>query len=545
MAVIDLAGLAGMIPKISPVYLAQNQAVVAENCRLDTGSVLPWRGLSEPISTLAKAGEIKTIYRWAGVPGDDESGFWFHWNEIVHVIGGAIPGDTEERVYFSGTDRPRYTYAGLATSGGSALYPVVSRPLGVPVPELSPVAVVSGDADEGVDPLVDTVNRSYVVTYRTAKGEESRPSLPSNSVDWMPGQIVTISTLPGQVVGEWEITDILIYRRESSAAGGEYFRIAVLPVTDTEFVDDVEDVGQAIDSYQYFEPPEDLHGLGLLPGGFAYGFSGNQLCLSEPYLLHAWDPDIRRPTEYDIVGGGHFGDSVVILTKVMPYIATGQDPRSMSMDTVKLNQACLSAQSITSTPYGVIFSAPDGLFIIGPNGYQNLLENYMLPEQWKLYDPASIRGVFFEDRYFAFYDNGVEQGALIVQPSKGDAGLVKLNLWGTALFADPLTDRLLVVDGADIKAFDEGSPLTIRWTSREWFFARLTGFSCVRVIARSYVNIRVHLIVDGVELFDIEVTSSQMLRTPDLQGHRFQVVVEGESEIERVTLSSQPSELAL
>lgn len=536
-------GFVGMIPRISAINLDLNQAVRAENCRLESGTLRAWKGLGSPIANLTKLGAIRSLYRFGAVPGNPESGFWFHWTQRVHVGRGPVLGDTEERTYFTGTDRPRYTYAGLATSGGGTDYPNFSRPLGVPIPETSPAIVATGTPNEDADPLADTLNYSYVVTYVTAKGEEGPPSLPSNSINWIPGQSIDLTGLPGVVAGEWDITHKKLYRRESSSGGDEYFHVATLPITDATYTDDLSYVGSAITSYQYYEPPEDLHGFGVTAAGFCYGFSKNQVCMSELYRPHAWDPDIRLPTSHPIAGGGHFGDTIVAVTTKNPYVVSGQDPRSLAIDELQINQGCVSASSIVSTPYGVIYASPDGLFIIGPNGAQNLLLPYLRVDQWRWYKPESIWATFFEDRYIAFYDNGTEQGALMLKPADGAAGLVKLGLYATAAYADPLQDTLFLVQDHDVQPFDAGDPLPMTWTSGEHFTGGQAKFSCLKVVAKSFDAVTIRLIVDGVQAWSVPVASGAMVRVPQVRGNRFQVEIAANSEVEAVLLAGEPSEL--
>lgn len=543
MAALVFRGFAGMIPAIEPINLALNQAVLAENCRLESGALRPWKGLGASVGTLTKAGAIRTLYRFGAVPGDDDSGFWFHWNERVHASRGPIIGDVQERTYFTGTDKPRYTYAGLATSGGGTDYPAFSRPLGVPIPGISPTATVAGDANEDADPLTDTLNYSYVVVYKTGNGEIGAPCLPSNSVDVVPGQYVELTGLPGAVAGEWDLTHKDIYRRESSAGGDEYYYVDTVPITQSSYTDDLTKIGSVLRSYQYYEPPEDMHGFGVLPAGFCYGFSKNQVCFSEVYLPHAWDPEIRLPAAHPIVGGGHFGDTVVAITTKNPWVATGQDPRSMGIDELQINQGCVSAASIVSTPYGVIYASPDGLFIVGPGGASNLLQGYMRPDQWQAFNPESIWGVFFEDRYFAFFDNGTEQGALLIKPADGAAGLVRLGIYATAAYADPLQDKLFLVQDHDVQPFDAGAPLPITWLSGEHYSPVRTSFSCLMVVAKAYQAVMVRYFVDGAVVATVPVTGPGVVRIPDVKGNRFQVEISAQSDIEFVTLAGQPSEV--
>jgi hypothetical protein len=117
---------------------------------------------------------------------------WLEWSEDgVSVVPGPIPGDSTDRLYFTGDDYPRVGYVSSLVQGSSG-YPVNSYRLGVPAPSGAPTTTVNGEADETATPN----DVSYVYTLVTELGEEGPPSSPSAVIELTNNQSVTVG-LPG------------------------------------------------------------------------------------------------------------------------------------------------------------------------------------------------------------------------------------------------------------------------------------------------------------------------------------------------------------
>lgn len=122
----------GEAPRVSPRLLPPNAAQDATNARLQSGDLEPWRQFALT-RELDNPGAVETIYLLNDV--------WLSWEADVDVARGAIAGDESYRAYITGPDvygEPRYTDYALATSTGSSILPVVTRPLGVPNPASPP-----------------------------------------------------------------------------------------------------------------------------------------------------------------------------------------------------------------------------------------------------------------------------------------------------------------------------------------------------------------------------------------------------------------------
>lgn len=134
MAVIQIKSFGGISPKVPPRYLQDSQAQVATNSVVFSGALTPLQDVGATVTTLAKSGTPKTIYRF-GQDTISDSQYWFHWTTDVNVCRGQISGDTSEWTFFTGDGAPKATYAAIALSGTN--YPAVSRPLGLPNPDLA------------------------------------------------------------------------------------------------------------------------------------------------------------------------------------------------------------------------------------------------------------------------------------------------------------------------------------------------------------------------------------------------------------------------
>lgn len=496
---IKLAAFRGLSQKVSGHLLAENQAQDAHNARLESGAIEPFRGLSL-VTSLPKAGPIISLFRYL-----DQ--YWFHWDTRVHAVKGPIPGDTEDRVYFTGDGVPKMTYASIATSSGDGIYPSTAYDLGVPAPASGPTATVQGTP---TDPESIVESRAYVYTFVTAKGEEGPPSPASAVVDWQDGQTVDLTGMEGVPTGNYNVTAKRIYR--VGGTGTSYLFVKEIG-TGTSATDDVAaaDLGEELPSTDWDPPPSDLHSLIALPNGSLAGLSKNQLCLSVPYVPHAWPVGYRYTLDYDGLALGAFGQSIVVPTEGPPYLATGADPRSMSLDDLETSYPCMSDDSLVDMGYSVVYAGSDGLISVSRSGVQNITESLFSKTQWRALKPETMKAFRAEDKYLCFYDDGTTQGAFLLD-SRGEE-LTFIDLYVDGGWADPKTNELFLLDNDQVYEWDAGSDLTHSWKSKVFRLPRPVNFAAARIEAAGYP---VHLKVwaDGDLKFDADVASSRVFTLP-------------------------------
>ncbi|MDQ3185316.1 MAG: hypothetical protein M3Q16_02415, partial [Pseudomonadota bacterium] len=157
-----------------------NQAQVATNCILTSGDLRPRNGLM-PVFSPVIGDDIKSMFRME----KDGNEKWLAWEVDVDVARSPVAGNTSRRFYYTGDGEPRASDYDTATAGVGP-YPSACYVLGVTPPLTAPTVAPSGGVGS-------TVTRSYVYTFVTRWGEESKPSPAS-----------TITT--GKVDGTWALS---------------------------------------------------------------------------------------------------------------------------------------------------------------------------------------------------------------------------------------------------------------------------------------------------------------------------------------------------
>ena len=322
----------GIAPGVSPRLLADQFGQVAENIDFESGRLVATSENSDTYTL--QNGARRSIYFYR-----DTS--WLEWSEDgVSVVPGPIPGDTLDRLYFTGDDYPRIGTVATLVSGSSG-YPVNSYRLGVPAQSGTPTVVKSGTAN--ADATANDV--SYVYTLVTADGREGPPSSPSAVIELTDGETATIS-MPASYnpsgSGHNFAAGALkrIYRSNTGSTNTQFQFAGEVGYTATSFTDtqDAATLGEVLPSATWIGPPDDsslypdgpLKGLISLAQGTMAGFTGKRFCLSEPFLPHAWPIQYRITTEEDIVAIASTANGVAALTDGQPYFITGTEPSAMT-----------------------------------------------------------------------------------------------------------------------------------------------------------------------------------------------------------------------
>jgi hypothetical protein len=261
------------------------------------------------------------------------------------------------------------------------------------------------DIDRAASTQSELEDRQYVYTYVNSLGEEGPPSSPSTVVQALDGSSVLLSEMSLPPTIGYDITKMRIYRTNSTEAGTEYQFVKEIDVSRTTR-DEVRsvDLSEVIATTTWDPPPVTMAGITTMPNGMLVGFVGKQLHFSEPFFPHAWPAEYDQAVDYNIVGLASFGNSIVALTDGWPYIITGSHPRNVNVRPLKVNQACVSKESIATDGDKVYYASPDGIIEIGVNGIRIATEDLLDKEDWATYSPSTIVAEFYEGRYYGFYD---------------------------------------------------------------------------------------------------------------------------------------------
>lgn len=520
-----ITDFAGIAPVVAPHKL-NTLAQVAKNVRLESGQLEAMKGNAFVAST--QLNNIKSIARYQ--PG--ETPYWFEFSAHVDMVPSQIFGSARSEMYWTDGVKPKRTTSSIATA--SAPYPSASFSLGVPAPDGQIVAGdITGDEPETDFELEDRV---YVVTFVTEEGYEGAPSLPVN-IELGTEQGCTLSNLPTSYDGNYNITRKRIYR--GTAASSEIHFLTELDLATSTYVDTAEalTLGEALSTYDYDLPPDDLIGLTVMPNGVLAGFNDNQLCFSEPFLPYAWPTIYRLTTENPIVGIAAIGSGLLVTTTGKPYLALGTTPGSILLQQMDSNQACVSKRSLVDVGNAAIYASPDGLAKGSASGVQLIGDDLFSRDQWQALKPESIHAYYHDEKYIFFYDNGAKRGGYILDPSAKTGALTELDFYVDSGFNDLATDTLYLLKDGEILAFQHGEPIGYTWRSGQFQLPNLMPYSVCRVVADFYPA-EISIIYDGEET-EMTYVDDQPFRFPAGRRARFvEVELRGTNTVKAVLIGN-------
>lgn len=523
---ISITPAAGIMPIQHPTRLPAYAAQMAHNCEFSSG-VMTAVGGNTQVTTLAKPGTIKTLYRF-GKDYAGEDNYWFHWTEEVDVAPGQVAANAAELTFFTGTDLPRYT-DNTAALGAGGQYPTQSWRLGVPVPAAATLIGITG-AQSGTAETASLVYRLV-----DDNGWYGPPSDPLEIVSVYQGQQVQVA-LPTGVVAGYRMSAAEAYHEVflSDASGVFRYLGRTGSITAADFTFTHGPITSAeLDSTGFDEPPADLKGLVALHNGIYAGFKGNDVYLSEPYKPWAFPTDYIIPCKYPVVGLSHFGQTLVVLTEGAPVLVPGTDPASMvPLPQDWFPQSCVSKRSIAQVGGGVAYASPDGLCFAGPAGLEVRTGAVFGQAQWRALQPETLHGYAHETRYVGVH----AAGGFIFDPDRANQPFTTIDAVATAGFTDRRNGNLYLVEGSNVVRFGTGAALTATFRSKK--FEALTPWRPLfaQVLADAYP---VTLTVDtGLEQDTVSVPDDEPLRLAITDRSRFAEITAGGAGVRRVEVAS-------
>lgn len=561
MAAISIGDFSGIVPAKGEVYLAPNQATLAQNVKLDSGELRPWFS-DASVFTVFTLTAINTIYRFDGPVGNTPPHVWLTWSDDVDIVRGPVADTTALRLYYTGANfAPRKTDWMLATGNntGGQPFPNNYYEMGVPAPTTAPVAAVQ-TAGTG-----DPETRVYVFTYvtefggviNTAIAEESAPSPPVTITTNSVGSTIRLNGFGSPPAGNYNFKYRRIYR---TLSGGSYQLVAEIPIATTQYDDSktATQLGVGLASTFYTPPPSGLRGLVAMPNGILAGFVGNQIWFCEPYKPHAWPSSYMLTVDSEIVGLGVFGNSLFVGTKRHPYVVTGSTPQTMSQEKLPLMQPCISKRSIASDQYGVIYASPNGLVSIGSGVQDVLTDGLFTRDEWRQLNPTSMSGVLYNNRYIGWYYTTTPpyfRGLVLQRGAR--PSLSTLSFPGNASFVDP-NGNLFAYSGGDngIYNLDLYNASTeaknvYEWRSKKFLFNKPTSFAAFKLQAdylarRKFPNLYVEVSIycDDDLHHVVRVENDGVVRIPGgVRGSSWQFVIKGTLNVRQLLVGSSVEEL--
>ena len=569
---IKLTKFSGIAPGVAARLLSDQFAQTAQNIDFISGVITP---IKEEIDEFTLQNSLRRSVFYF----NDTN--WLEWtDDDVKAVKGPIPNDAYNRLYWTGDNGyPRMGTAASMISGSSG-YPATSYRLGVPAPAAAPTGVQSGTADP--TEVANTV--AYVYTFVTVYGEEGPPSPASALFDVTSPETVTLTMSAAyHPSGNYNFgTGALkrIYRANTGSTTTEYQFVAEVAFATTSYADTTPsaELAEVLPSSTWTGPPDDntslypdgaMQGLIAVANGIMAGFTGNRLCLSEPYLPHAWPVEYRKTLEHDIVGITATANGVVVVTDGTPYFVTGVDPSAMSAMKVPLAQACINARGLVDMGEYALYPGPDGLCKIGTDSAEVVSQGVITPAQWLAdFNPTTYRAFEHEGTYVAFWYAGSVAGGFVFDPRSQESAFSTLTSSAEVRggWVNPKDGQLYLIIGNKLRKFRGGSSnLTATWKSKKFVSPHPISFSWLYLSADEWpveakvwcdsVLVAHYSLSESAGVFTQTTTvpsgpsptaigSRPVMRLPATKGQNWEVQVSGAVTINEVTLAQSIEEIA-
>lgn len=340
----------------------------------------------------------------------------------------------------------------------------------------------------------------------------------------------------------------------SETAGYLYYDVSqrdALPavyMTGTTFTDNFDSrlLFSAYTSGDYSPPPDQLEGLTAINDGMMVGFYKNVLYFSEPGKPHAWPRRYTITLEHPIVGLAPAAGALFVATEGYPYYLSGSAPNVMSVLRVDALYPCVSARSLVSMSYGVVYATNEGLAVFTTGGATLLTAQVHNSDTWGAeLDPTTIVAEDYGDMYFASHSTG----SFTFTPQQQVGEFVDCDDTFTAAFYDALEDRLYYTNGTAGVVYEwdnlDEPAQSARWKSKVMVTPNPGNLGAARVVGDYSSNsVTFRLYADKALKFTRTVTDSKMFRLPT--GYRtdtYEVEVEGPVRVRSIHLADTPQGL--
>lgn len=276
-------------------------------------------------------------------------------------------------------------------------------------------------------------------------------------------------------------------RRIYRTSAGVYRFVAEIAIGTTSYNDTIAEtaLGEICPSIGWDMPPVGLTGLVSHPMGFLVGFSGKDICFSDPWHPHAWPATYRQTTKFQIVGLGVYLSSIVACTAGTPYVLNGSHPDSISMEQVELVEPCLSKRSVIDVGTGVMYAAPSGYVFVGIGGANVTTQALLSRKDWLGYNPANLHCTYYDGMVIGLSStpNAGERSGFIFDSK--NVTFTSLSVLTTATYVDPTDGNLYLVSDGLIKmwAADTNNRETYEWKSKVFVFPKAVNLGAAQVDA--------------------------------------------------------------
>lgn len=420
--------------------------------------------------------------------------------------------------------------------------------------------------------VIDAINdiegskeaRVYAFTYVNGFGDESVPGVTETILYIGKGDklILTIPFATGvreQLKQDYNITNIRVYRTVTDSLGNAQFLFVKevgfsLTGTGIEINDDVAQdsllLGEPLATINYDPPREGMQGLGVTDSGVGYAYLEKTICLTEPYLLYAWPRYYEQSSQHQIMGMGHYDNTIVVATKGNPLLITGISPESMGVISLPLYEGCISSRSMVNLNYGCMYASENGLVLVSTNSAKLLTEEVFATDDWQKINPSSIHACAYKNGYLFFWDNGVKKGSGYLDLNNSNKGIMWFDDYADNTFIDDGVVQMITtepnglgVNRSVYRAFNPeyGQSFINKqyvWRSKTFNLDTPKRFLAGQLLADDYqLDILFKVFADGVLIYTTTVKDAKPFRIANHSAKRdFSIEVSATTPIREIAL---------
>lgn len=579
----------GLLTKKAPHLLGPHEAVMAENCVIDSGRISPLRA-SALAATVATG--TASIFLFSGAWLSHTSERWYTQSDFegalrCYYADGGIPqkrntaGD-EVRL---GIEAPEGTIT--ATPGaahGTLVSPLEyavtyfsdplldgwggeSAPLQQEVtfdPKLTGIEFGSAKNHTPQDTSLELVfgistdllpTNGYVIVgttgeiiryaYRESLSSTYLQGCERGALGTMPQPIaasapvyaygvsqVTLAGVP--VSGDPQVTSRRLYR----LSGNEYRLSGEVPdntaTTHVETVQD-SDLGRILTSDDH-DPPPNLTGICGPYNGMLIGWLDRTLYGTKVGIPDAWKELFSFPTE--IAAAATFGGYVVVLTQDGVYTVSGADPEGMARHKSMSTQGCFHGRTVADGGAGLAYLSPDGVCLFDGVTSQVISEKLKRSTFTTMTGP---KGAFHDGHYFLFFDSNEDYpgGGCLIGDLRGAEPI-----WRTAtetarsVFRSDVDDRLYLgmADGSSINEWEAGAAMPWRyWTGDLAFGSLMAEKLLYSATLDCSGDVQLEVWIDGqrrhLKLVESPTRPYRMRMAGSCRGRKIQICLSGDGTV--------------
>lgn len=488
----SLSNYLGMFPRFQPYLIKDTAAQLIVDGNIISGGLEAFR----QDSLALKLDKLYTsMYRYIRTDGTYQ---WLLFDKDVNLARSAVIDDATNQMYISGLGQLRTFDTNSLKKSDTTINKNNSYKAGIDKPEAPTLSTVSGQS-------ATKESRAYLVAYarhwdsgKIDLGPASNPAKTAGGLTYVEVDETKVAKLTNIKINPDFDDDragwIYIYRSSITSSGQGQWRYvtsfnskggSVPPGVEYNvgnstysFTDNFkeEELGEVPTNLNW-TCPDNLEGLITVGNGVFAAFKGNTVYLSVQYQGHAFPSEYAVPLDFEVVGLGSFGNTLVICTKSNTYLLVVNDPSATILRPIQEAHACVSKRSIVSMADSVIYATNYGLIRITQDGATRISYPIISDTFWSKYNPSTIQAASYQGKYLMFFKTDkVEYSGCLIDFNELNTGALGLSQEVSCVWQDDSSSQVFIqyispiMMQPRIYAFGESTSLRrlYKWRSKKF-----------------------------------------------------------------------------